>query len=99
MTFTVRYTRAAREDLIRLYQFLLERDLQVAERAIEAIREGIAVLRSFPFTCRKADETNPFLRELLISFGSAGYVALFEIENDTTVNILATRHQLEDDYH
>ncbi|AET91948.1 type II toxin-antitoxin system RelE/ParE family toxin [Caballeronia cordobensis] len=99
MSYTVRYTRAAREDLIRLYRFLLERDLQVAERAIDAIREGIEVLRSFPFTCRKADEKNPFLRELLISFGSSGYVALFEIDDDTYVSILAIRHQLEDDYH
>ena len=40
-----------------------------------------------------------FVRELIIPFGNAGYVALFEIEGATTVNILAVRHQLEDDYH
>lgn len=99
MSYTVRYTRAAREDLIRLYQFQLERDLHLAERAVEAIREGVEVLKNFPFTCRKADEKNPFLRELLISFGTSGYVVLFEIDDDTTVSILAIRHQLEDDYH
>lgn len=99
MSFVVRYTRAAREDLFRLYQFQLERDLQVAEPAPEAIREGIEVLKNFPFTCRKADEKNPFLRELLISFGSSGYVVLFEVDDDTTVSILAIRHQLEEDYH
>ncbi|MDC9726393.1 MAG: type II toxin-antitoxin system RelE/ParE family toxin, partial [Candidatus Thioglobus sp.] len=27
------------------------------------------------------------------------YVALFEIENNNTVTILAVRHQREDDYH
>ncbi|SPB16286.1 plasmid stabilization system protein [Caballeronia novacaledonica] len=99
MTYTVRYTRAARDDLIRLFQFQLERDLQVAERAVEAIREGIGVLKNFPFTCRKADEKNPFLRELLVSFGTSGYVVLFEIDDDTAVSILAIRHQLEEDYH
>jgi len=31
-------------------------------------------------------------------FGSAGYVALFEIEDQTTVTILAIRHQREEDY-
>jgi hypothetical protein len=38
------------------------------------------------------------LRGLLISFGSAGYVALFEIEDAQTVTILAVRHQREEDY-
>jgi hypothetical protein len=42
---------------------------------------------------------NPLLRELVIPFGSAGYVALFEIESFSTVTILAVRHQREDDYH
>jgi hypothetical protein len=36
---------------------------------------------------------------LIIAFGSTGYVALFEIINDTTVIVGAIRHQREDDYH
>jgi plasmid stabilization system protein ParE len=51
-----------------------------------------------PFIYRKSG-ASPFLREVLIPFGSSGYVALFEIEDATTVTILAVRHQLEDDYH
>jgi hypothetical protein len=39
------------------------------------------------------------LRELIISFGRSGYVALFEIEGADEVVINAVRHQLEDDYH
>jgi len=35
----------------------------------------------------------------VIPFGAAGYVALFEIDNDKTVTILAVRHQREDDFH
>lgn len=42
---------------------------------------------------------NPFLREMLISFGANGYVVLFEIEAKDMVTILAVRHQREDDYH
>jgi len=98
MSFRVRYTKAAREDLRRLFEFLLEKDLQAARRARDAIVKAADFLRDFPFSCRKADETNPFLRELLIPFGSAGYVALFEIEDQTTVTILAIRHQREEDY-
>ena len=99
MSYRVRHTKAAREDLLRLFAFLLERDLQAAVRARVAIAKSIAFLHEFPFSCRKAIPDNPFLREMLIPFGSAGYVALFEIENNETVTILAIRHQREDDYH
>ena len=99
MSYRVRFTRAAREDFLRLYEFQLERDIEVAERAMDAIGKGVELLRDFPFACRKAGEDNPLLRELLIPFGASGYVALFEIEDRDTVTILAVRHQLEEDYH
>jgi len=38
------------------------------------------------------------LRELIISFGANGYVALFEIEDSQTVTVLAIRHQREEDF-
>jgi plasmid stabilization system protein ParE len=99
VSYRVRYTRAAWDDLHRLYAFLLEHDLQAATLAREAIGKSIEVLQVFPFTCRKAVPNNPFLREMVIPFGATGYVALFEIENNETVTILAIRHQREDDYH
>jgi plasmid stabilization system protein ParE len=99
VSFRVRYTKGAREDLQRLYSFLLEQDISAARRARHAIVKAADFLKNFPFSCRKADPDNPFLRELVISFGSTGYVALFEIEDQSTVTILAIRHQREDDYH
>ena len=106
MGYRVKLTREAEDDLLRLYDFMLEReiersgggDLALADRAIAAIHHGFATLRSSPFTCRKADQS-PFLRELVIPFGGTGYVALFEISNTDTVVIAAVRHQREDDYH
>ncbi len=99
MNYKVRYTEAAREDLKRLFGFLAEQDLQAAQSARQIIGESVKLLQKFPFTCRKAVPENTFLRELLIPFGSAGYIALFEIDDDKTVTILAVRHQREDDYH
>lgn len=101
MTYRVRFTEEAAADLERLYDFLLENndgDWSVAERALEAIRDAIGLLERSPFSCRKAGD-DPFLRELIVSFGASGYVALFDIEDSETVTILAVRHQREDDYH
>ena len=96
--YRVRFTPDAEDDLLRLYDFLLERNVIVAERALDAVRAAMELLRFSPFSCRKAVPDRPFLRELIIPFGSAGYVALFEIEPDRVVNILAVRHQREEDY-
>ena len=105
MTFRVRLTREAEADLERLFDFVLERemerdggDFELAEQALAAIRSGVATLKTSPFTCRKAGRS-PFLRELIIPFGRSGYVALFEIVGSTEVVVAAVRHQLEDDYH
>ena len=105
MTFRVRLTREAEADLDRLFDFVLERelerdggDLTLAKQALTAIRAGFATLKTSPFTCRKAGQS-PFLRELIIPFGRSGYVALIEIESANDVVVVAVRHQLEDDYH
>ena len=103
MSFIVRYSASAHDDLKRLYEYLLDRattveDLDLAERALGTIVVSVDSLGRSPFIYRKAGPS-PFLRELLIPFGNNGYVALFEIEDASTVTILAVRHQLEDDYH
>ena len=99
--FRVRFTLEAEEDILRLFDFLLEQDFSAAERAEAAMAKAIEVLEIFPFSCRKTSggSGSPFLRELIIPFGNAGYVALFEIEDESTVTILAIRHQREEDYH
>mgnify|MGYP001765297397 CR=1 FL=1 len=99
MSYTVRLAPDAAEDLERLLTYLAERDLPSAERARDAIAKAFEFLHSFPFACRKASSEHVFLREMLIEFGHAGYVALYEIEADKIVTILAVRHQREDDYH
>ncbi|MCG1019154.1 MULTISPECIES: type II toxin-antitoxin system RelE/ParE family toxin [Burkholderiaceae] len=102
MTYAVRFTRAASDDLDCLYGFIVDRDnadVEIATRALAAIAAGIATLESSPFTYRKAHPSMPFLRELIIPFGVSGYAALFEIDDNRTVAILAVHHQRESDYH
>jgi plasmid stabilization system protein ParE len=77
----------------------LDLDIAAVEHALEALRKSAEVLEQFPFTCRKADEHNPFLRELDRAIWLRRIVVLFEVEDAHTVNILAVRHQREDDYY
>lgn len=39
---------------------------------LEAIEQAFAFLGSFPFACRKASDSQPFLRKIVIEFGHAG---------------------------
>lgn len=105
MTYTVAFSEAASNDLEQLFDFALQReldseagDLDIPARAVQAIKDGVAFLKSSPFACRKAGSSS-FVRELIIPFGRTGYVALFEIVDSNTVIIGAIRHQREDDYH
>jgi|AraplaMF_Col_mMF_1032025.scaffolds.fasta_scaffold05361_7 plasmid stabilization system protein ParE len=103
--FTVRYTDAARNDLVELFDFLLGaaesiEDFDHAQLAIDTLRDEIEQrLARAPFLYRKSSAGSAFQRELIIPFRGRGYVALYDIENAETVTILAVRHQREDDYH
>ena len=98
--YRVRLTLEAVEDLKRLQAFLIDKDLAAADRALDAIEAAFELLEYSPFSCRKAwPGDRPLLREVLIPFGDAGYVALFEIDDPRHVTILAVRHQREEDYH
>jgi plasmid stabilization system protein ParE len=103
MPFKVVFGEAARVDLERLHEHLLNRaetieDLGLADRAVDEIELACKVqLARTPHLFRKAG-TSLTRRELIITFGATGYVALYEI-SVATVFVLAVRHQLEDDYH
>ena len=98
--YRVRLTLEAVKDLERLQAFLIDQDPAAAERAVDAIEAAFKLLEHSPFSCRKAwPGDRPLLRELVIPFGGAGYVALFEIDGPRHVTILAVRHQREEDYH
>ena len=98
--YRVRLSLEALEDLKRLQAFLIEKDPAAAARAVDAIETSFELLEYSPFSCRKAwPGDRSLLRELVIPFGGAGYVALFEIDGPSHVSILAVRRQREDDCH
>jgi plasmid stabilization system protein ParE len=102
--YTVTLLQEAVEDLQRLQDFAVERELAsetsdwaTPQRALDAIREGMRLLSWSPYSCRRAELGNGRSRELIAPFSAAGYVVLFEIVNDVVV-IGAVRHQREEDY-
>ena len=91
-------TQNALAGLERCRQFLLERDEQAASRAGAAIADKLELLESRPEVGRRFSG-DLHLRELVIPFGSAGYVALYRYEQeDDAVYLLAFRHQREAGY-
>lgn len=104
MSFTVAMAPTAEADLERLFEFLIDRaetteEFDRSQAAIDAIGttapSGLAIT---PYSFRKSDN-NPAQRELIIPFGGAGYVVLYEIVSTSRVVMLAVRHQREEDYH
>jgi hypothetical protein len=65
---------------------------------VAAIRSERRVLESNLCNCRKVS-SHPLERELIIPFGTSGYVVLFEIISDAEVVVSTLRPQREDDCH
>ena len=80
-------------DLERLTDFLLETDKNIALNIIELIESAIQILADHPYIGRSCDL---HLRELIISRGKSGYVALYSFdEAKNSILICATRDQKE----
>jgi plasmid stabilization system protein ParE len=83
----------ALDDLDRMTDFLLERSTEFAAATAPIIISGLEALKLHPLLGRPVEYG---LRELLISRGSSGYVALYQydVATDTAI-VLAIRHQRE----
>ena len=80
-------------DLERLSDFLLAADAYVASETVDLIAEAVGMLSRHPLIGRPVEWG---LRELVISRGCTGYVALYSIEDEHhAVLVLAIRHQRE----
>ena len=90
------YSERALADLERLTDFLLETDTSAALETVELIEEAVTLLGRHPLVGRPVEHD---LRELLISRGRSGYVALYSLEDEQdAILILAIRHQREAGY-
>ncbi len=90
------FSARALEDLERLTSFLEELAPGAAPAALDSIIEALRVLVEHPQMGRRLDRD---LRELVISRGVTGYLALYEYDAARdAVEILRLRHQREAGY-
>ena len=90
---TLHYSARALDDLARLGNFLIEDDPAAARATAALVMGGLEVLEAHPLIGRIAAGS---LRELIISRGRSGYLALYEYEPETDrVVVVAIRHQRE----
>lgn len=87
------YSARALDHIERAFQFLRDRNPDVALNAVTAIQSAVGNLGAHPLVGRRVKGE---LRELIISYGQSGYVALyrFVVPRDE-VRILGIRHQRE----
>ena len=90
------YSAAAISDIEELTAFLAESAPAAAEATFSLIEEAVTILKRHPLIGRLVEDD---LRELVISRGRTGYIALYSYEAaDDAVLILALRHQREAGY-
>jgi plasmid stabilization system protein ParE len=90
------YPENALSNLERAFEFLAAHDPTAAAGAAAAIREAVEMLSDHPLVGRRVEGE---VRELVISYGRTGYVALYRFLPDRNlVRILALRHQRELDF-
>jgi plasmid stabilization system protein ParE len=90
------YSARALDHLERAFEFLAQHDPTVALNAAAAIQSAVATLAAHPLIGRRIEAD---IRELVISFGKSGYVALYRfLPHIDVVRVLAIRHQRELDY-
>ena len=87
------WSEGAFDDLLRLADFLAQEDPAAGEATIDLIASAVDVLSRHPLIGRRASGE---LRELVISRGRSGYVALYEYqERHDRIVVHALRHQRE----
>lgn len=86
-------SRQADADLARLVEFLADEEPSAALETYDLVLGALEILRTYPSIGRPVDR---ILRELVISRGNAGYLALYEYDEQADrVVVLALRHQRE----
>jgi plasmid stabilization system protein ParE len=90
---TVVYSARTLDHLEQAFEFLRRENPGAAVPSVAAIHSAATLLAEHPLAGRRLHGN---IRELIVSFGQSGYVALYRfVPSRQEVRILAIRHQRE----
>jgi plasmid stabilization system protein ParE len=84
----IKLSRAARADIERLYEFLAQFDLTVADNGNEAIIAALEYIQAHPHSGSPVPE-RPNLRKSVVAFGASGYLIFHKRYEKTDINLIA----------
>lgn len=94
----IEFSAAAQADLEAIFDFNHERGPDTALDHVDKIRSAICILDTHPEIGRRR-YAHSRLRELVISRGQSGYIALYAyFPAASRVRVLSIKHQREADY-
>ncbi len=81
------------DDLMRLREFIGDKNPEAAKRAATTIKNIVKILQTYPDIIHPLEDM-PDFHDLVIPFGSGSYIARYRIEQDM-VYIVGIRHSKE----
>lgn len=84
----------ALDDLVRLREFIGDKNREAAKRAAITIKNMAKILEAYPDIVHPLEDL-PDFHDLVVPFGSGSYIVRYRIEKDT-VYIVGIRHSKEE---
>lgn len=84
------------DDLVRLREFIGDKNREAAKRAAITIKNMAKILEDYPDIIHPLEDL-PDFHDLVVPFGSGSYIVRYRIE-ENTVYILGIRHSKEEGF-
>jgi len=84
----IKLSSSARVDIKRLYDFLAQFDLTVADNGVDAIIAGLEYIGAHP-NSGAAVEDRPNVRKSIVAFGLSGYLIFHKRYEKADTNLVA----------
>ena len=81
------------DDLVRLREFLGDKNPEAARRAVFTIKNTIRILMDYPDIIHPVEDL-PDFHDLIVPFGAGSYITRYRIEGET-IYIVGVRHSKE----
>lgn len=92
---SIKLSDAARNDLQRLYDFLAQFDVRIANDGIDAVLQKLDYLKTYPHDGSPVED-RPHIRKSVVDFGASGYLVFHKrYERQDTTFVARIIHQKE----